>query len=440
MRQITAPKATTILICLIAGIVLLMPFHAFLSVGIGSATGMYDAVRVWKEVLILIILLILGFMFWRDRELRRRLQGGPLVWLLAGYVGLHVVMTAISLAAGQVTIKALTYGLIVNLRFIVFFLICAVVASQSAWLRRNWRRLLFIPASLVVVFGLLQTFVLPKDLLAHVGYGPDTILPYQAVDQKPDYARAQSTLRGPNPLGAYLVIVVAGSIVALWKSRASKRWIWAVMLLGALVVLGYSYSRSAYIGALAAAAIICWQIISNTRLRRVFMWAIAGLLVLAAFFIILLRQNDTVQNVLFHTDEYSQSPRSSNQDRLQALNGGLQDLAREPLGRGPGTAGPASVHNDGQVRIAENYYLQIGQEVGWIGLLLFLAVLLTISRELIRQRSEPLALLLFASLVGIGLINLLSHAWADDTLSLIWWGLAGIVAAPAILKIRNEVR
>jgi hypothetical protein len=39
-----------------------------------------------------------------------------------------------------------------------------------------------------------------------------------------------------------------------------------------------------------------------------------------------------------------------------------------------------------------------------------------------------------ASLIGISVINLVSHAWMDDTLSLLWWGLAGIALAPAIIK------
>jgi hypothetical protein len=33
---------------------------------------------------------------------------------------------------------------------------------------------------------------------------------------------------------------------------------------------------------------------------------------------------------------------------------------------------------------------------------------------------------LLASLIGISFVNLLSHAWADDTLAYLWWGLAGI--------------
>jgi hypothetical protein len=48
-----------------------------------------------------------------------------------------------------------------------------------------------------------------------------------------------------------------------------------------------------------------------------------------------------------------------------------------------------------------------------------------------RIPQSRLALVLFASLIGITVVNLLSHAWTDDTLAYVWWGFAGIaLAAP----------
>jgi hypothetical protein len=101
---------------------------------------------------------------------------------------------------------------------------------------------------------------------------------------------------------------------------------------------------------------------------------------------------------------------------------------RQPFGDGPGTAGPASVYNGNHgSRIAEDYYVQIAQETGWLGLALFLSVVVLVAMELYAQIGiSRLALLLFASLIGVSFVNLLSHAWADDTLAFVWWGLAGI--------------
>jgi hypothetical protein len=45
-----------------------------------------------------------------------------------------------------------------------------------------------------------------------------------------------------------------------------------------------------------------------------------------------------------------------------------------------------------------------------------------------------LALVLFASFIGISFVNLLSHAWTDDTIAYIWWGLAGAAMALPLQK------
>jgi len=65
---------------------------------------------------------------------------------------------------------------------------------------------------------------------------------------------------------------------------------------------------------------------------------------------------------------------------------------------------------------------------------LFMLITVGVGYLLWLRRDHPLALALFASLVGLTFINLLSHAWADDTLAYIWWGLAGIAMAPGLNK------
>ena len=152
----------------------------------------------------------------------------------------------------------------------------------------------------------------------------------------------------------------------------------------------------------------------------------------------MVRNNQTAQYTLFHTSSTSTSPNSPNAVRASALQNAWRDTTHQPLGRGPGTAGPASQHNDHKARIAENYYLQIGQEVGVLGIAVFVAMNGLIARQLWYRRADMLARVLLASLAGISVINLVSHAWADDTLSLLWWGLAGVALAPVILKAKSR--
>ena len=421
----------------LAAIVLVaVPFHAFLSVWVGSIYGGYDTVKLWKEALLVLLAISVLFLLAKDKLLWRWLGSWPVFWVILAYAGLHLGIGAYAFISEYVSLGALVYGFVVNLRFVWFFLACMVVAARSPWLRARWRSILFVPAALVVVFGLLQLFVLPDDILRHVGYSPDTIPAYQSVDQKQDYARVQSTLRGPNPLGAYLILIIAASAAVLLVQKNTRliRWAGGSLLAGSLVVLVGTYSRSAYIGAAVALGVVCWLTIRSARIRQILLVSVTCVVLAGGAAVFVLRDNDRIQNVFFHTDEHSISPKSSNEDRASALKNGIKDSIWEPLGRGPGTAGPASVYNDGRARIAENYYLQITQEVGWLGFTLFAAIILAVGWELLNRKRETLAVSLFASLAGISVINLLSHAWTDDTLNLLWWGLAGVALVPAILK------
>jgi hypothetical protein len=166
--------------------------------------------------------------------------------------------------------------------------------------------------------------------------------------------------------------------------------------------------------------------------RRQVLAGLAAVIVACGIATAALWHNTTFQDAVFHTDEKSTVATSSNQGHASALRSGVTDMLKDPFGRGPGSAGPASVYNNHPARIAENYFVQIGQETGWAGFLLFIAINLVVARALWRRRDQTLALGLFAALIGLSFVNLPSHAWTDDTLSYLWWGLAGLAVTTAI--------
>jgi O-Antigen ligase len=421
-------------------VLLLAPVVVPLAVWAGSSIGHYTAWRLGLDVLVLVAACLGLVLLVRDKPAWGRFWRQPLVWAIAAYGVLHLLLGLLALGSGRVTAVAFGDALILNLQFLLFFAVCVVMAHYMPNLRAKWPYLLLGPAAMVVAFGLMQIFVLPADFLKHIGYGHATIPAYETVDQKLQFVRVQSTLRGPNPLGAYLVITAAALSTLLFAKKLQlKRWIALAIFAGATgAVLFFSYSRSAYIGAALAAGLTVWLAINNNRVRRMLLLLGAVGVIVTGGAALALQHNDRFQNTFFHSDEHSRAAVSSNKQRATALSQGIRDVAHEPLGRGPGTAGPASVHNDHLARIAENYYLQIGQEVGVLGLALFIAINVLVAEKLWRKRAEPLSRLLLGSLVGITFINMLSHAWTDNTLALIWWGLAGLALAPAILA-RDEL-
>ena len=373
-----------------------------------------------------------GWLVWRDRRLRHEAGKSWIFRLMAAYVLLQILFGAIALARHQVNHTAVGEGLVEDVRLLVIFFVAWAAAGRSLWLRTHWQKLVLISATIVVVFGLLQVFVLPANFLSHFGYGSATIRPYELVDQNNQFVRVQSTLRGANPLGAYLVVILASlAAIFLPKRPVKKFWLGVSLGLAAVVVLYVTYSRSAYVGAVLAMFGLAWASITHTKTKRWLLAAAAVLFVFVGGTALLLRHNTRFEDTFFHTSQLSHSKQSSNQNRTSALESGIREVLHEPLGRGPGTAGPASVHNNHPARIAENYFLQIGQETGWLGLALFLAINILLAKELWKRHNDRdhLAMALFASLIGLTFINLLSHAWADDTLAYLWWGLAGIVLA-----------
>ncbi len=416
----------------VAAVLVLLPFHALFTTWIGSNTGHLDAVRIWKEIIIVALLPSVLFILFRDKTLKRWFGQSWLVRLIGLYALLHIVLGLIALRAERVNSPALIYALLANLRFLGLFLIVLIVSTHSGFLRKNWKVIVIIPAALVIAFGLMQRFVLPYDFLRHFGYSPKTIPAYQTVDQKLSYVRIQSTLRGANPLGAYLVLAIPAFMTI------KRRKLGLALIAAGMIAILFTYSRAAWIGVVLALFAYGYISIPTARAKRRLVTVSVLLAALASLFVIILRQNTVVQNVFFHTDNSSKSSESSNTGRARALGIGLRDVVREPFGRGPGTAGPASLRNDHPSRIAENYYLQIGQEVGWLGITLFIAIISMVGYGLWRRRSDKLSRVLLASLVGISFVNLLSHAWADDTLGLLWWGLAGIAYSSVILNEKRK--
>ena len=398
MKNLDTAKLTRGLAIVIAAVLLLLPFHAFLTVWLASIFGHYTLLRLWKEIVLLVVGLVALVLLIRDRAMQRALYRQRLFWLIGLYVLLLIFLGLTSLAHYQVSGKALAYGLLDDSRYFLFFGLCLGLAARDGWLHKHWTYLVLGPAAIVVLFGLLQAWVLPFNFLQHFGYGPSTIAPYQTVNSNMHYIRVQSTLRGANPLGAYLILVLSVVAIQFIRSRSNRaKLTYGLFGIGTAIVLFFTYSRSAWLGAALGLACLIVAAIKSERLRRWLWLSGAVLAVITAGLTLALRHNNRFENIVFHTSPHTIAT-TSDQGHESALKQGLHDLAHDPLGRGPGTAGAASVYNrEGPVRLAENYFIQIGQETGWLGLALFIIINLLVAVALWRLRAEPMALALWAS-------------------------------------------
>jgi O-antigen ligase/polysaccharide polymerase Wzy-like membrane protein len=408
------------LLVIFGGVVL----HAPLSVGLGTLFPDYELmIKSWKEILML-ALVPLAAIIVTKRHLWKELFKDWVIRLTVAYAGLHLLLIPVSFD-GLASVAA---GLAIDLRYILFFaLVYVAVRTMPEW-RRKFIQVGTVGAFVVVGFATIQLF-LPPDFLKIIGYSRDTIVPYLTVDQNPDYIRYSSTLRGPNPLGAYAGMVLAMLTAAAMKGKLqlqNKKVLIGTIILGmcGAIALWINYSRSALVAGIIAVLIVLTMTVGQRLSRRswvtacVVVFAIAGALVVG-------RGSEFVSNVILHENLAGGSSISSNDDHVSSLSTGLDRLIHQPFGGGVGSTGSASLHGSEPI-IIENQYLFIAHETGWVGLLLFSMLFAWILVRLWQRRQDWFALGTFAGGIGLALIGLLLPVWADDTVSIVWWGLAAI--------------
>jgi hypothetical protein len=398
-------------------LITLMPFHAFLSVWLGSITGHQAIIQAWKEILLLLLAAVGAVLLIRDVEARDRLRTWPVMM-----AGLFALIALIVTAATRPSLTATAFGAKTDLEFLLAFVL-AIVAASPGLVRRLVVAVL-TTCTLVVGFGLLQVFVLPPNFLTGFGYGPDTIAPYQTVDPAIKSLRFASTLGGPNQLGTFLLLPMALAGVLAW--RRHKWWCLAIVAGGAIVLV-HTYSRAAWLGATTGAAVLILTLIP-ARSRIIAAAALAGAGVAAAFIIAqLLKTRDNLQYYIFHGNALFHNSRGSDYEHMASLRQGLTGSLAHPLGHGLGTAGPAVFHS-GAGPVIENNYLQIAYETGLPGALAFILVLAATGRELAARAARyDLAAAALAALVGISITALFLPAWSDSSTALIFWICAGSV-------------
>lgn len=422
------PTSRLLLICFIGVVFIfaLLPLHAFISTWGGTAIGPLLLWKSWKEILLVILFLI--FLAWLART------PGRLKAFFADHfvaiVCLYAMLTLIDAVffVGQNGFNASSAGIAMNLRYpLIAILVYGIFRfsdiDYNVW-RRYAARFIIVVGIVLAVIGILQVTVIPKDFLSQFGYDKTTtIAPYMLIDLNPHALRAFATLRGPNDFGAFLIIPIILALITIRKRR------WMIAPIGLMTIAIFlSGSRSAWIGVFVAVAFFALltigkKLIISKKLLTGFGLGLGAVLLLFYASISI----PSLRLAVFHSSPGDSSLTEGSTDKhWQATSAGLHRIANAPLGCGPGCAGPASYY--GAVpRISENYYVQIMEEVGIGGTFLWVSMVGIVGRRLYQARADWLAKVLLASGLGISVIGLSLHVWADDPLSLTWWALAGMV-------------
>lgn len=405
-----------------------MPFHIFLSQSLSLAIGTLDGWKAAKDVVLFGALGLTLLLFFWDGLQKKNRQYLIFLGLSALYGAVHVLTWLIN--RDEISTSGAVIGTVYNNRLLEFALLSwgAVLVFPGKIAINTIAKIVIGVSTVVCILGILQ-YLLPKDLLTHVGYSIERgVKPNFFIDDKPDLPRIMSSLRDPNSLGAYLILPI--TILSLaWAKRPKTRMLLSGLLLLHVWALFLTFSRSAWLGAMLSVGLaLFWtyrkQVVGFTKKRWPFIVAALVALVVGVF---LLRDQYVVQNVVFHSDENTMQTDSNNL-HVDYAKQGVEGIADDPEGHGPGTAGLVSIRTKKEVVLTENYFIQIGYEVGVIGLIIFLGAIVFILRQLMRIKSN-LSTALIASFAGITLCSLLLLTWSNEAVAATWWLMAGVVIA-----------
>jgi hypothetical protein len=226
-------------------------------------------------------------------------------------------------------------------------------------------------------------------------------------------------------------------VMAAWlnarKFTRREEVLAGVLAAGSVIALWVSYSRSAALAALAAIGIVLIVVYGKRVSKTIWLSiAIAGLVLLGS--IVALKDTQFVSQVILHEDPHEGNDTNSNDGHAESLIDGARRMAMQPLGAGIGSTGSASLFTDEPV-IIESQYLFVAHETGWLGVALYLTITYVVLKRLWYRRAQWLALGVCASGIGLAIAAFFLPVWVDDTVSIIWWGLAAIaLAAPFAVK------
>lgn len=411
---------------ILAGIVV----HAPISVVTAVYASEYELLgKVWKELLMGVAFALLIVYISQQKQWSHLLRD-RVIQVSAGYALLHFLLLGWNWQGAA----AAGAGLLIDLRYVLYFILVYATLALLPQYRNLFLKVAIGGALVVLGFMLLQYIVLPHDVLKYIGYSDATIKPYLTVDLNYDYIRLNSTLRGPNPLGAYAaacLALCAAYILQYGRSLSRHTGLLVGFLtLTSLLGLWASYSRSAGVAAIIM-LIIVGAVLGRRYMTRAWWIAIVAVIFTGIGGIIATHESDFVQNVIRHSNPDGGSAQKSDDGHIDSLEDGTNRAIRQPLGGGIGSTGSASLQGDNPL-IIENQYLFIAHESGWLGVALFAALFILIYRRLWQLRRQWFAVGIAAGGIGLAAIGLLQPVWVDDTVSVVWWGLAAVAMTMVI--------
>jgi len=353
------------------------------------------------------LVLVAVYVVWLFRMAERRQRdfiATPVALPLLLFIVLAVAAFVAGLAHSRISANVLRHFAEVIMALALFYVIANTVRTgeQLKWVVRAIIVAGFIAASLGVVF-----YYIPQNLtirilsaLGRFNYptGADVI---QYIEDDPSLPmRAISTSVNPNLLGSLMILITSVTVAQLFaKQPALPRWVLWGMVPFMGLCLYLTYSRGSLLGLAVGLALI-----GALRYRKL-------LLLMALVGIVFLLLPST-QAYIAHLVEGVRGEDLATQMRFGEYKDALTLISRYPW-LGVGFVGTPDI--DLYIGVS-NVYLMIAEQMGLVGLALFLVVMAVVFasfwrgwRRMTQPDYEPVLMGFVAALAGIMFGGLLDH-------------------------------
>ncbi len=428
-----------------------LSFHAF---GVTSLNQFFTTdpvfIKIWKEVLILFIFLILIiyniFILKniKNKFLKKIINQNFLNLIIIFFISFALILSFILLISLQTNITSVVYGIKYTIAPLFIFLLFQHIPfhiAQKIIIIIEKYFLYFLGIIICIgflFFGISQFF---PEFFITLGYSAGdsfhSIFQPLAYCQKishTDVCRAQGLLSGPNQFGAYLVLLLSITLGITIQNKNTKNKILKKLLF--LFILGhfrlfFTFSRGAWLGMFFSGIFF---LIFTPNLTKTYKKKIISFIL---FFLIFFTG---IISIFFPNTSNAVINRvSSSSQHYELSKQGVEHIIENPFGLGLGSAGAASKYTSKKGEkevgfIPENWYLQVGIETGVIGIVLWLAIIIFTIKKLVSRTNtnntdNAMRLSLASAFFGISIIGIFLHSWESSTVAYTTWGLAGLLLA-----------
>lgn len=439
-------------------LLLALPLHALLvtvltRVLVGRFQDTPLFLSMWKEILLLTLIGIAIIEILYSPQLRKE----SIRLSLFDYIVIAVTFVGIAVSFWQnVPLKQLVYGIKYDIWPLALMCIFSRV-HWSLWFRTAVKHCLLWVGLGVATIGLIF-LILPAPVLQWLGYSETHSLfmahkPVAAFQQigGSSLRRLQSTLSGPNQAGIWLLIPLS----FLWTSFCSalpehfstnvflrytkQNSITIVILVILLTAIVLTFSRSAWIASLLIFTLGLFWVARHTYAKNIATGTVVALALLAVI----------GSQIFPHIIKRDLSSKGHLEKPLEALH----IMMTSPFGLGLGSAGPVSNHlsdsctivdagsdtswsdpypelclfADGEQikptdrvcscpRITENWYLQWGVEMGIIGFILSIVIVLYVL-GILRKKKDVYTQSVVLAYIGVAVVGLFLHSFEDSSVA-----------------------